>query len=625
MPPDAAHDPSATLEALARARFTDLTEAELKLLRAAPQGEFAICGPNMNKDDPANDPAKATDWGKEREIRADLIRRLCVDRQAKELVDPRGIRVHGARITGPLDLSNVPVPFPMTLRRCHLMGPANLHAIEIPALDLQGTWARSIQADSAVFNGNVFFRNGFHAEGEVRLPRAQVGGTLDCSAGAFKNPPQRDSDAFGKALNLDGTHVKGDIFLCDGFRAEGQVRLLGAQIGGSLYCTAATFTNPSQQRNDASGYALSADGAVVKGDVFLRNGFRAEGEVRLLGVEIAGDLDCSGGTFIHPPQEETNRGGKAISADGIGVKGHVFMGKGFHAEGDVRFLSAHVGGQMSCRGGTFHGLLTAESAAIEGPLFWTDIVPDPQQTKINLASASVGVLVDDVKSWPAYGNLILDGFTYERIIGGPKDSKSRLDWLARQDPFAPQPYRQLAKVLRGEGDDTGARQVLFEMERRRRGLKVRTWYGRLWSGVLRWTVGYGYYPGLALRWLALFAILGTALFWGGFSAGSLVPTDKDAYCRFKADRQLPAHYERFHASVYSLENSFPLVKLGQVDRWQPDPDPQWERKPVKGAPGWLAWILSPGSLRWFRWAQVCLGWFFATMGVAAVTGIVRKD
>jgi hypothetical protein len=28
-----------------------------------------------------------------------------------------------------------------------------------------------------------------------------------------------------------------------------------------------------------------------------------------------------------------------------------------------------------------------------------------------------------------------------------------------------------------------------------------------------------------------------------------------------------------HASVYSLENSFPLVKLGQIDRWQPDPSP----------------------------------------------------
>jgi hypothetical protein len=30
--------------------------------------------------------------------------------------------------------------------------------------------------------------------------------------------------------------------------------------------------------------------------VFLRDGFKAQGEVRLLGANIGGQLDCSGGT-----------------------------------------------------------------------------------------------------------------------------------------------------------------------------------------------------------------------------------------------------------------------------------------------------------------------------------------
>ena len=48
---------------------------------------------------------------------------------------------------------------------------------------------------------------------------------------------------------------------------------LGATIGGDLDCSNSRFINPGDQ-------ALSADGLDVKGGVFLR-GVRAEGEVRL--------------------------------------------------------------------------------------------------------------------------------------------------------------------------------------------------------------------------------------------------------------------------------------------------------------------------------------------------------
>src|SRR6266849_10345943 len=104
------HQP-ADLEQLARARFAPLSDAEIKLLRAAPKGETAYCGPSERDDDPNNDAANSNIWGSERWIRAELIRWLCVDRDAKDRVDPRGIRAHAARITENLDLSFVVVPF----------------------------------------------------------------------------------------------------------------------------------------------------------------------------------------------------------------------------------------------------------------------------------------------------------------------------------------------------------------------------------------------------------------------------------------------------------------------------------------------------------------------------------
>jgi hypothetical protein len=166
---DRDHKRAPDLVSLARTSFTDFTDAEFKLLHAVPKGEVAFCGPDMNFDAPANDPSKASQWGNDRQIRADLIRWLCVDRDAKELVDPKGIHAFVAKITGAMDLSYVIVPFPLTLWRCSLMDHVNLRAVEIPKIDFQGVFVHSGGADTAKVKGDVLFSKGFRADGEVRL------------------------------------------------------------------------------------------------------------------------------------------------------------------------------------------------------------------------------------------------------------------------------------------------------------------------------------------------------------------------------------------------------------------------------------------------------------------------
>jgi hypothetical protein len=105
MPTSSAAGQPGELVRLAETRFAPLREAELKLLRAVPFGEVAGCGSNQKDFEPGNDPAKASAWSNDRSIRAALIRWLCIDRQARKYVDPRGVQVHGARIEGALELS----------------------------------------------------------------------------------------------------------------------------------------------------------------------------------------------------------------------------------------------------------------------------------------------------------------------------------------------------------------------------------------------------------------------------------------------------------------------------------------------------------------------------------------
>ena len=129
---------------LVAAQFPNLTEAERALLvfvdlKQSAQGDFALAGPSAAASDATNDPAHADLWNYERDVRAELIRWLSVDPDASRLVDPRGIRLLGARVTGRLDLSRVHVPFPIVLRNCAVPELLTFAATNILSLDLGGS------------------------------------------------------------------------------------------------------------------------------------------------------------------------------------------------------------------------------------------------------------------------------------------------------------------------------------------------------------------------------------------------------------------------------------------------------------------------------------------------------
>jgi len=643
---------------LATTQFNRLSDAEANLLRAVPKGEWAVCGSSSDFDDATNDPAKADEWGPEREVHAGLIRWLSVDPAAADRVDPIGIHLFGARITGILDLSFVCVPFPLRLFRCRLAQEVLLRSAQLPALYLNGSRTGPIRADGLSVRGYLFLSDGFTAGGEVRLPGAQIGGGLDCSHGRFKNPPQKDVIASGKALIADGANVKGAVFLSDRFTAEGEVRFVGAEIGKNFECSGGTFNNPPQKDVAGSGKALIADGANVRGSVFLNAGFAAKGEVRLVGTQIGSNLNCSRATFDNPRREDLARGGVALNADRLNIKGGVALCDGFIAEGEVRLPGARIGGELDCHGGTFSGLIIL-GANVAGHLLLFPI-RHAAKGEIDLTNASADALFDDKTSWPASGNLRLDGFVYGRISEGPRDPETRLKWLALQPVFTPQPYRQLAKVLRESGDDRGARRILYEMEKLRRTEQSRIWRDRLhnekltrrsrmaawtryglargWGKVLKATIGYCFRLQRTLYWLIGLTVLGTLLFGLGYLGGSMAPTERDAYACFEKQGWPPRHYQAFNPFIYALENSVPVLKLGQDSAWAPDPGPrEQERAGAVNFPPWkwAAWVSGnylngwvippPWLLRVFRWLQIVMGWMLATLFVAGVTGVVRTE
>jgi len=560
------------LAQLARPEFSasPFTYAETVLLNSCTLGKTARCAVDTVEKTANYDPEKSAEWETGREIRAELIRWLCTAGRARDLIDAKGIRIFGGKIQGDLDLSHLAVPFPLKMGSCTLLGSTNFRSLRVAHLDLAGTWTGGILAD--------------------------------------------------------GITVDGDLFLRTGFRAKGEVRLLGAQIGGDLDCDGGTFLKQEPPENTDECDVLSLDRAVIKGTLSMRSGFVAQGCVRMMNAEIGGGFLCGGGAFRNPTIEGVTGTGTAIAAGRAVVRGSVHFSPDFEADGDINLIGARIEGNLQCIDVSLRGTLTAEDVSVGGAIFWKNI-KNAREAGLNLLDARADTLVDEEKSWPPTGKLNIAGFVYRRLAGGaPTDAKIRMDWLSRQRSFAPQPFRQVSKVMRDEGDYSGALSVLYAMERRRRQHGDKNAFERCWSAVLRWTIGYGYYPGICLIWLLLLVALGWPLYRYGYFAGSIAPSDKDAYLSFDQDKRPPPYYGRFNALIYSLENSFPIVKLGQVDRWEPKPTTHVSDTVQTGRTrGAILAFVSPDFLRGFRWIQVILGWFFATMGLAGVSGLLRKE
>jgi hypothetical protein len=281
-------------------------------------------------------------------IRAELLRKLVLGRDGARL-DPLGVRLHGARITGTLDLTHVPAAVGLELRGCFFESAVLLVSARLPWLTLAGSHLPALDCDGLHVDGDVLLGEGFTATGEgddgaVRLLGAHIRGQLNVNGARLTNET-------GPALVGDGLRVEGDVFgggfIATGAGELGVVRLPGAHIIGQLNLNGAELTNQA-------GPALIGDGLRVDGGLVLAEGFTATGHyergaVRLPGAHLSGQLNVAGATLI-------NRAGPALIGDHLDVTGGVFLdgcsATGAGEDGVVRLPDAHITGELNLEGAT---------------------------------------------------------------------------------------------------------------------------------------------------------------------------------------------------------------------------------------------------------------------------------
>jgi hypothetical protein len=491
-----------------------------RLMECVVRGELL----DLAGENPVDESAMQS-WDASRTVPADLIREILRGRLAST-ADPRGLRLRGARIAGRLDLENLTTVVGLELRDCFL------------------------------------------PEGLVARDASLPGLTLDGCLLAHPVEPPIEADRLGvTVVSLEGAVITAHS-------EKGAVRLLGARVGGSLYCSSAKIRNES-------GAALRAEGLRVDQDVFLTDGFEAVGKgergaVSLLGARVGGSLYCTSAKI-------RNESGPAIDADRLHVDQGVYLSDRFQAVGGgdfeaVRLHGAHIGGYLHL---------------------------DPEGIQHRCDQRA---------------RLLLDGMTYSGIpIGLPLDGWLTL--LQEATQYAAQPYQQLAAAHRAAGHDRDVRKILMEQRRHQirtsaeasavvsAGLRASRAYfawalqvlagkgERAWARLTGLTLGYGYQPWRAL--IGLLAVLVVAVTLCVFTDGALAQTKNSA-----TPGAACTTVERVGVG---LDVGLPLIKSGARNQCDLTSTATGQRLTIYG------------------WGLQVLAWAFATLFIAGFTGAVRKS
>ena len=183
--------------------------------------------------------------------------------------------------------------------------------------------------------GHLLIRDNFTSSGAIDLVDAEIGGNLEC-----RGTHLRGSNYKGSALHAERITVGSQVYLDQGFRAEGAIDLLGAHISGNLECRGAHIRSPN------NGRAIYAERMRVGGDVYLdsypgQSRFTANGTVYLLKAEIGGVLSCRGAQL-----NASGASRPSLFAERMTVGGNVYLNEGFSASGGIDLRAATIGGSL---------------------------------------------------------------------------------------------------------------------------------------------------------------------------------------------------------------------------------------------------------------------------------------
>jgi uncharacterized protein YjbI with pentapeptide repeats len=228
--------------------------------------------------------------GSKRRVDAALLRRCCLE--FKGQIDPRGLRLTNVAVTGQLDLAGLAVPFRLDFEGCEFDAAPTVEGAQLFQLSLTGCRLPGLLG------------NGLRLRRDLDLSRSRIAGAHWTSASTSKRSAiwlceseidgrllcvDTSIDGLGdRAVQADRIRVGGAVRLIHDFRASGEIRLIGAQIGGSLDLTGARIESPREPCFDLADATIAGSMFVIEGPGGDRPAIR--GRMDLGSAQIGGRL-----------------------------------------------------------------------------------------------------------------------------------------------------------------------------------------------------------------------------------------------------------------------------------------------------------------------------------------------
>ncbi len=463
----------------------------------------------------------------------------------------------------------------------------------------------------------------------LRVVGASITGCLDLSEwSARANDPgqiipsiQFAHCTFSDPIYLDGCHIQGlELVECQlpalfalYTRFDDPVRMNGSRLTGA------------EHKDGVGFFAMLLDRALFSNGLFLRpNGttrFHALAQIRAQSAVFEGDLSVVGAHL-------QSKDGVALDLFTATITGGLYFvwrdDLKFRADGDILLVGLRLAG----------GYMAGE-VQMNG--------------RLDFSNGHVGVLADSpVSGWPEQaGQVSLSGLSYTRLrvseeqrSGDP--AGQRLNWLKLQyknpeqptaQEFDPQPFHQLAKVMREQGMNEDADRVSIEMRTLRLSTKIDPWYLRKVQVFLNWTCRFGFSGGRAVSVLSLWILLGTMMFGAHAFTGSFSPAEAVMMGRHTVGMNTHTTLMPFPtkpkpgqdlnsglhqtvsrgcpglvAPLYAIDVILPVIEFGQRRACAFDP-----LGPL--APLW----------RWLHLFYALIGAVLSAITVVTLTGLLRRD
>ena len=503
-------------------------------------------------------------------LRADVLHRLITGiaqkgQRTANPVAPRGIRIKHALIEGALDLSGwtgraddpsrgLPT---IELEDCTLNAPFSLEESHIDSLSLLACSLVRLSAGSARIAGSVY------------LNGSTVTGT---------DPDHTDENL---ALDFAGTKIGGNVILRpyngQRFHACKEITFLGASIEGAFNANGALLENPG-------GVALNFTRVNIRNSVFLtvEAGFRfqTKGETRFWIAQIGGQFAANGAELKNP-------GGEALSFQGAVIRGNVFLrpsseGFPFRAVGDVHFTGAKIESNLITQGVEIDGIFGVRNAHVQALFDDPDTGWPRQNGHLQLAGLTYNRLHQDNAQHE-------DNPVVRRLDWIKRQYQNPNRPLPSE--FDPQPYTQYANVLRARGQNGDADQVLITMHSLRLRTHMDPWFLQAFQKFLGLTCRYGYSSSRAAMALMIWILIGSAFYGAHAFSGSFGPAEQVGHGEHAATantmvsmlgvgKKTVRGCPGLIAPLYAMDTILPIVEFGQRRACAFDPPGRF------GAPLW---------------------------------------